>query len=351
MDVGIVGLPGSGKTSLFGALTGIGVPDYADKAQVGVASIPDPRLGVIAQHVPTRKIVHASLRLVDIPGVQSGSGDGRKLSQMLEQVRQVDGICLVVRCFDDGSGRLDPAGDITTMDMELALADLVVAEGAKDKAARNARSGDAEAKARVVLLDRVTALLEAEKPVRGDTWNEAERRMLRSYGFVTAKPCLYVANVAEDDVTGAGDAARAVHAHAASVGSRAVTVCAKLEAELAELDDADRAEMLGGLGLAEAAIGPLARAAHAVVGLTTFYTAGDKEVRAWTTRAGATAPEAAGAIHSDIERGFIRAETYSVVDLEALGSEKALRENGRLRSEGKGYVMQDGDVVNFLFNV
>jgi GTP-binding protein YchF len=336
MEVGIVGLPGAGKTTLFNALTGMHAEGFGEKVNVGIANAPDPRLDVIAQYIETKKIVPTSLRLVDIPGLPVGS-DASKLSAMLEQVRQVDAICQVVRCFDDGSGTIDPAADIEAMETELVLADMVVADGAKDKATRTARSGDPDAKARLAVLETVAAELEEGRPVRARTgWTEKEQTILRGYGFVTAKAVLYVANIAEDDVEGGSAHAGQVAAAATERGGQSVAVCAKLEAELAELDEPDRDEMLSSLGLVEPAIGPLARSAHAALGLTTFYTAGEKEVRAWTIPIGATAPEAAGAIHSDIQRGFIRAE---------------IREAGRLRSEGKHYELKDGDVVHFLFNV
>lgn len=363
MECGIVGLPGSGKTTLFNALTGSQASGFASgggggaglKPNVGVAKIPDPRLEVIASYIPTKKIVHATIQFVDIPGVAPGaaSGGAAKLNAFLAHVRQVDAVLHVVRCFDDGSGsqNINPVRDIDTMDTELALADLQVAESALDKAARTARSGDADAKARVAVLEKVQAMLGEGQPIRSTTWTDAERAILRSYGMITAKPVLYVANVAEDDLAGESTHAQAVFRHAQSAGGEAVAVCAKLEAELAELEEADREEMLKSMGLTEPAIGPLARAANTLLGLASFYTAGEKEVRAWPIRIGATAPEAAGSIHSDIERGFIRAECYHVDDLVKYKTEKAIREAGKLRSEGKAYRMQDGDVVHFLFNV
>ncbi|MBT8486028.1 MAG: redox-regulated ATPase YchF [Phycisphaerales bacterium] len=348
MEVGIVGLPGVGKSTLFQALTGQVVEAFAEKTNVGMANVPDPRLGRIAEYVTTRKVIPATLKLVDIPGVPVG-GDTKKLNRFLEQIRQVDAICHVVRCFDPGTGAPAPASDIEKMETELVLADLVVAESAREKATRNARSGEREAKERLALLEKLVTHLEEGKAVATETeWTDAEAALIRSYGLITAKPIVYVANVAEEADPAVADA---VSKHADAVGSVAVPLCARLEAELAELDEADRGEMLESLGLAEPAIGPLARAAHRVLGLTTFYTAGDKEVRAWTIPLGAVAPEAAGAIHSDIQRGFIRAECYGVDDLFELHSEKAIREAGRLRSEGKHYEMQEGDVVHFLFNV
>jgi GTP-binding protein YchF len=226
-----------------------------------------------------------------------------------------------------------------------------VVEGALDKAQRTARTGDAEAKTRVAVLEKCNALLNEGRAIRSATWNDAEAAILRTYGLVTSKPVLYVANVSEDDLQGESAPAKMVLEHASTTGQQSVVVCAKLEAELAEIDEAEREEMLKSMGLAEPANGPLARAANRLLGLTTFYTAGEKEVRAWPARIGAMAPEAAGSIHSDIERGFIRAECYGVDDLVQHKTEKGIREAGKMRSEGKNYAIQDGDVVHFLFNV
>jgi len=350
MDVGILGIAGSGKTTLYRALTGQQVEGFSEKAHVGVASIPDPRLERITEFIPTKKLVFASIQLVDIPGVPPGS-DAKKLNQLLEQIRQVDAICLVVRCFDDGSASIDPLTDARNMESEMILADLIVAESAVDRATRVARSGDTDAKARLELLARIVPMLEEEKPIRHGEWNDAEEKIISAYGFTTAKPVLYVANVGEEDPTGKSDHVQTLIAFAQENNAVCVAVCANLEAEIAELDEADRAEMLESVGLQEAAIGPLARAANGVLGLSTFYTAGEKEVRAWAIPADCPAPQAAGTIHSDIERGFIRAECYHVDDLFSLSTEKAIKDAGKMRSEGKNYAMQDGDVVNFLFNV
>ena len=360
MECGIVGLPGAGKTTLFNCLTGAHASGFATaggpgglKPNVGVAHIPDPRLPLIASFIPTKKIVHATIQFVDIPGVVPGSG-ATKINAFLSHVRQVDALCHVVRCFDDGGGpqKIDPAGDIDKMDTEMAIGDLQVAEAALDKAARTARTGEADAKARVTALEKVKSLLEQGKPIRSlTTWSDPERLILKNYGMITAKPVLFVANVAEDDLRGQSPAAQHVIKHAQANAGQAVVVCAKLEAELIELDEADREEMLKSMGLAEPALGPLARAANSLLGLASFYTAGEKEVRAWPIAIGATAPQAAGSIHSDIERGFIRAECFHIDDLVKYKTEKAIREAGKLRSEGKNYRLQDGDVVHFLFNV
>jgi len=351
MEVGLVGLPRVGKTSLFNALTGDRVDPFSEKVHLGVASIPDPNVEFVGQCYRAGKIVHATLRLVDIPGVPAGA-EAKRVNQAMEKIRTVEAVCHVVRCFDDGSGAIDPAGDIDQMVTELVLADLIVAEGGREKAQKPARAGDQGAQARLALLERVIPVLEEGRTIRSaGVYSEAERLILKNYGFVSAKPVLYVANVGEDDLAGASDHARAVGQYAESTASQFVAVCAQLEAELAELESNDRAEMLDSLGLAEPAVGPVARAANALLGLGTFYTASEKEARAWAFPTGATAPEAAGEVHSDMERGFIRAECIHIEDLRRYGTEKAAREAGKLRSEGKHYVMQDGDVVRFLFNV
>jgi len=353
MECGLIGVQGSGKTTLFQALTShaVEVQVGSMKPNLGIADIPDPRLQRLAVHIPPDKIVPATLQVVDIPGVPDGGG-AAALNAVLSSIRTVDAVCQVVRCWDDvGLGPADPVSDISALEMELVLADLVVAEGGADKAKRAARSGDRDAKQRLEVLEKSCALLGEETPLRQGTWDDAELALLKSYGMITAKPIMYVANVGEDGVTNETEAAKSVAEAAASRGGVSVCLCATIESEIAELDEADRGDMLESMGISEPALGAFARAANDLLGLTTFYTAGEKEVRAWVITQGATAPEAAGAIHSDIQRGFIRAECYHVDDLDELKSEKAIKEAGRLRSEGKGYTMQDGDVVHYLFNV
>jgi GTP-binding protein YchF len=353
MECGIVGLPSSGMTCLFRALAGESIhhAPAVGKPHAGVASMPDPRLDLVAQHVPTRKVTPASISFVDIPGIDVGQG-GAKTASLLAHVREVDAICEVVRCFESGAGPVNPGRDIAALEDELILADLVVAEPSLEKARKHTRGGDADAKARAAVLEKVIPVLEAGQPARSVTdWSVAERSILRSYGLMSAKRVLYVANVGENDLAGEGPAAALVHEHAQKAGGEAVTLCAELEAELAELDEQDRGEMLEGLGLAEPAIAPLARAVCRLLGLIVFYTTSEKENRAWTVADGATAPEAAGVVHTDMQRGFIRAECYHVDDLVELGDEKAIKAAGRLRTEGKGYHVQDGDVIRVLFNV
>jgi len=348
MECGLIGLQGVGKTTLFQALTAHAVPVQMGsmKPNVGIASMPDPRLDQIAEFIPPEKLIPATVQVVDIPGVPSGGG-ASNLNQVLAHIRTVDALVHVVNCWEDG----DVGSAIASMDAELILADLVVAEGAVDKASRAARSGDPDARKRLAVLEQVQAMLSEERPVRDHDWDELEEAVLKSYGFMSAKPMLYVANVAEEDLAGVGQAAMAVSEAAASAGTTAVAVCARIESEIAEMDEADRGDMLESMGIERPAIGVLAAAMNEVLGLSTFYTAGEKEVRAWSIPQGAPAPEAAGAIHSDIQRGFIRAECYHCDDLFELKSEKAIKEAGKLRSEGKSYAMQDGDVVHFLFNV
>ncbi|MEE2912328.1 MAG: redox-regulated ATPase YchF [Planctomycetota bacterium] len=346
MECGLIGLQGVGKTTLFSALTAhsIAVQIGSMKPNVGIASIPDPRLNRIPKFIKTNKIIHATLQVVDIPGVPLG---GSNLNSVLAHIRNVDALCHVVKCFDGSS----PAEDIASMDSELIISDMVVVENAIEKANRTAKHGDKDAQARLDLLKRANELLENEQPIRDGEWDNNDKAILKNYGIMTAKPVLYVSNVSEDDANGESDNAKAVASHARSSGGESIVVCASLESEIAELDPSDQKDMLESMGLAEPAVGPLARALNTLLGLSTFYTAGEKEVRAWSIPQGALAPQAAGTIHSDIERGFIRAECYHVDDLFDLNSEKAIKEAGKLRSEGKGYSMQDGDVVNFLFNV
>ncbi|MBL9030894.1 MAG: redox-regulated ATPase YchF [Phycisphaerae bacterium] len=363
MEAGIVGLPYTGKTTLFKALTGQAVdPSGGVKPNVGVVQIPDPRLDILARHIPTKKITHAQLKIVDIPGLVRGSSKGEGLGNaFLSHIREIDATIHVVRCFTHApggeevphvDGSLNPARDIQTVELELILADLQQVEGSIPRAEKAMRQKSAEAAARLAVLQKVLPILSEGKPAHDlKLTDPEEKKAMKGLALVSSKPVLYVANVDEDDLAGAGALASQVRAHAEAVGAGFVPVCARIEAELAELAPADRAEMLTSLGIAEPALHTLARAAYRLLGLQSFYTAGEKEVRAWTIPVGATAPQAAGAIHTDFERGFIRVEVYSVGDLEALHSEKAIKEAGKMRMEGKGYVMHDADVCHFLFNV
>ncbi|MEM1213492.1 MAG: redox-regulated ATPase YchF [Planctomycetota bacterium] len=362
MEAGIVGLPNVGKSTLFNALTAAGIPSEnypfcTIEPNVGVVPVPDPRLARIESHIPTQKVVPALLRLVDIAGIVKGASEGEGLgNKFLSHIRSVDAICHVVRCFEDPDvthvdGSVDPIRDIEVIDTELILADLQTVEGAMDKAKRNARTGDKEAKARLAVLEKLAPALGDGTPVRSLDLNEDELFEIRSFGLITAKRVLYIANVDEDDPAGEGDAVAKVRARAEQEGGVVVPLSAKLESELAELDEDDRQELLESVGLDEPALHKLARAVYRLLGLQSYFTAGEKEIKAWTIPVGATAPQAAGVIHTDFERGFIRAEAFSVDDLDAFKSEKAIREAGKLRVEGKDYVVQDSDVLHFLFNV
>lgn len=364
MEAGIVGLPNVGKSTLFNALTAAGIasenyPFCTIEPNVGVVPVPDGRLQRIQAHIRTQKVIPASLRLVDIAGIVRGASEGEGLgNKFLSHIRNVDAILQVVRCFENPDithvdGAVDPIRDIDTIATELLLADMQTVESSKDKAARNARSGDKEAKARLELMGRCSEVLDEGKPVRSLDLDPDEEKLLRSFGLITAKPILFVANVDEGDPTGEGPLVQKVREWAAENGAEGnvVPVCARLESELAELDDQDKQELLEASGLEEPALAVLARATYNLLGQQSYFTAGEKEIRAWTIPIGATAPQAAGVIHSDFERGFIRAEVYGLEDLEEFKSEKAIRDAGRLRVEGKGYVMKDGDITHFLFNV
>jgi hypothetical protein len=363
MEAGIVGLPNVGKSTLFNALTSSqaaqseNYPFCTIEPNEGIVNVPDERLGRITKFIVPQKTIPATLKLVDIAGIVKGASDGEGLgNKFLSHIRQVDAIVQVVRCFEDPdvihvSGEVDPIADIEIIETELMLADMQTLENALSKAQRTARSGDKEAKLRVEVIGKCNQHLETDSPLRTLQLNEAEAAAISSYGLMTAKPVLYVANVGELDLDGKDPLVLRVREHAENNGARVVCVCAKLEAEIAELDEEDRAEMLAEAGLEYAALSQIAREAYRTLGLQSYFTAGEKEVRAWTVHVGATAPQGAGVIHTDFERGFIRAEVYTLEDLETHESEKEIRQAGKLRLEGKNYIMQDGDICHFLFNV
>jgi GTP-binding protein YchF len=363
MEAGIVGLPNVGKSTLFNALTAVGIasenyPFCTVEANIGAVAIPDPRLATINRFIETQKIIPAIFQLVDIAGLVRGASRGEGLgNKFLGDLRNVDAILHIIRCYEDENvmhveGSIDPVRDIDTIDTELMLADLQSVEGMIERGERTARAGGPEAKRRLEILADCQARLSDAQPVRGLAFDDPlSSKILRELQLLTNKRVLYVANVGEDDLGGKSLAVEKIRERATAEGSEVVPISARLEAEIAELEEPDRSEMLKSVGLAEPALAVLARAAYRLLGLQSFYTAGPKEIRAWTISTGATAPQAAGVIHSDFERGFIRVEVYSVDELVKYGSEKAIREAGKMRLEGKSYVMQDSDVCHFLFNV
>jgi GTP-binding protein YchF len=362
LEIGIVGLPNVGKSTLFNALTAAraeaqNYPFCTIEPNVGVVPVPDERLDVVAKFIKSEKQLPATVRVVDIAGLVRGASTGEGLgNKFLSHIREVDAILHVVRCFQSSDvvhvdGGVDPIRDIGTIETELMLADLGSLDASLDKVRKQVKSGDKELAARLAVMEKCHAALSAGRPVRGAGLYADDLAVARSLGMITARKVLYVANVDEHDVHGKGPLAMRVRDHAAAEGSGVIAVCSKLEAELAELGPEDRQEMLEGLGMAEPALSTLAREAYRLLGLMSYFTAGPKEIRAWTIRAGSTAPEAAGVIHSDFEKGFIRAEIYGVDDLVAHRTEAAIRAAGKMRVEGKGYVFRDGDVAHFLFNV
>jgi ribosome-binding ATPase len=361
IQCGIVGLPNVGKSTLFNALTKAGIaaanfPFCTIEPNVGVVPVPDPRLVALAEIVKPEKVVPTAVEFVDIAGLVAGAASGEGLgNKFLAHIREVDAIAHVVRCFEHAdvihvANRVDPIADIETIDTELALADLESVDKAIARYERVAKSGDKDAKARIEVLQKLRAALDAGKAARTVPLSEEERVLLRDLFLLTMKPVLYIANVLEDGFEG-NPHLDAVRARAAEEGAEVVPVSAAIEEELSQLDDADRDEMLSSYGLDEPGLNRVIRAAYRLLGLQTYFTAGVKEVRAWTVKAGATAPQAAAVIHTDFEKGFIRAETIAYDDFIRLKGEAGAREAGRLRLEGKEYRVQEGDVLHFRFNV
>lgn len=358
LQVGIVGLPLVGKTTIFNALTAAGAEASAyskanTKPNIGVAKIPDERLKLINQFIATKKLVPATIQMVDVAGLARGASEGQGLgNKFLAHIRDMDALIHVVRCFESdevahSEGSIDPARDIDTIETELILADLEQVSTSLDKAKRAARSGDKEAIARADVLEKAFAQLNDSKPVRDLHLTPEHLKLIKSMGMLTAKKILVVANVGEEDIQGTSERVEKARQRAGEMGFPLVAICGKLEAEIAELSDADRTEMLQGMGLKEPALAVLAREAYKLLGLQSFFTAGEPEIRAWTIPVGAKAPQAAGAIHTDLEKSFIKAEVYRIADLQEHKTEHAIKLAGKLRLEGKEYVVHDGDVVHF----
>jgi len=358
---GIVGLPNVGKSTLFNALTRAQIaaenyPFCTIDPNVGVVPVPDPRLQQLADIVHSEKVIPTTVEFVDIAGLVAGASQGEGLgNKFLAHIREVDAIAHVVRCFESTdivhvAGKVDPIADIEIIDTELALADMAAVERAVDRAAKASKGGDKDAIRKHALFERVKKHLDTVQPVRGMELTPEERLDIRELQLLTAKPVMYVANVAETGFKN-NPLLAAVEKRAAGEGAVVVAVCAAIEAEIAQLDEADRLEFLKELGLEEPGLNRVIRGAYTLLGLLTYFTVGPKETRAWTVRKGSTAPQAAGVIHTDFEHGFIRAETIAFADYIAGKGEAGAKEAGKLRLEGKEYIVKEGDVMHFRFNV
>ncbi|MBA1434120.1 redox-regulated ATPase YchF [Bombilactobacillus bombi] len=364
LTAGIVGLPNVGKSTLFNAITKAGAemanyPFATIDPNVGMVEVPDARLARIDELIPAKKIVHTTFEFTDIAGIVKGASKGEGLgNKFLENIRQVDAIVHVVRAFADDNithvnGKIDPVDDIETINLELSIADLDSINKRYARVEKVARTKDKEAQAELAVLQKIKPVLEQGGAVRDVEFNEEEQKIVHNLFLLTSKPVLYVANIAEDDMANPENSPyyQQVKQYAEKVGAEVIGISAKTEEEIAELDDSDRQDFLEAEGVEESGLDRLIRASYHLLGLATFFTAGGPETRAWTFKRGMKAPQVAGIIHSDFERGFIRAETISFADLDKYGSVQAVREAGRLRLEGKEYEVQDGDIIEFRFNV
>ena len=364
LTAGIVGLPNVGKSTLFNAITKAGAesanyPFCTIDPNVGIVEVPDDRLQKLTELVKPKKTVPTAFEFTDIAGIVKGASKGEGLgNKFLSHIRQVDAICHVVRCFQDGdithvSGKVDPIDDIETINLELILADLESIERRIERVGKMARQKDKDAMREFEVLSKLKDAFEANQPARVVEFNEEQEKMVKSLHLLTSKPILYVANVSEDEIADAdnNENVKRVREFAAAEQAEVIVVCAKIEEEIAELDDEEKAMFLEELEIEESGLDQLIRATYSLLGLATYFTAGEQEVRAWTFKQGMKAPQCAGIIHTDFERGFIRAETVSYEDLLAGGSMTAAREAGKVRLEGKEYIVRDGDVIHFRFNV